>query len=141
MLRLFFFCWNFWNSLPVISQSVEQVVASFPQQGGQAVPVFVHQSEDPVFLRLLPLLLLLSLVLHKLHGGLLKLEPFDAARDVEQLVLDVGEVGLHREGELPLVVDGVHPAQVLKEHRPVCASLSGGGLVEDNLEEKENLGW
>ena len=119
---------------------MEQVVASFPQQGGQAVPVFVHQSEDPVFLGLL-LLLLLPLVLHKLHGGLLKLEPFDAARDVEQLVLDVGEVGLHREGELPLVVDGVHPAQVLEEHRPVCASLSGGDLVKYNLEEKENLGW
>ena len=56
-------------------------------------------------------------------------------------MLYVGEVGLHREGEFPLVVDGVHPAKVLEEHRPVCASLRGEGSVKDNLEEKGNLGW
>ena len=114
------------NPSPVVSESVQECVASPPQQGGQSVPVLVHQPEDPVVLRLI--LVLLPLVLHKLHRRLLQFETVNAAGDVEQLLLKVTKVGLDGKGEFPLVVDGMHPAEVFKENRPISAALSTQGV-------------
>ena len=103
---------------------MQQCVASPPQQGGQLVPVVVHQPEDPVLLRLL----LLPLVLHKLHRRLLQFEAVNAAGDVEQLLLKVTKVGLDSKSEFPLVVDGMDSAEVFKENRPISAGLSREGF-------------
>ena len=97
--------------------------------------MLVHQPEDPVVLRLL--LLLLPLVLHELHRRLLQFEAVNAAGDVEQLLLKVTKVGLDGKGEFPLVVDGMHPAEVFKENRPISAALSTDGFEKGKQKKGE----
>ena len=110
---------------------MQECIAPPPQQGGQPVPVLVHQPEDPVVLRLF---LLLPLVLHELHRRLLQFEAVNATGDVEQLLLKVAKVGLDSKGEFPFIVDGMDTAQVFKEDRPIRAALS----VECFYEEDKN---
>ena len=113
---------------------MQQCVASSPQQGGQPVPVLVHQPEDPV---LFLLLLLLPLVLHKLHRRLLQLKAVNAAGDVEELLLKVTKVGLDSKSEFPLVVNGMDSAEVFKENRPISAALRAEGFEKGKKRQGE----